>query len=315
AALEGSDCPACEDLPIRTRLRARLAVVRNGGLSDSVSPSPAASEPWAKRTQTAPSGGFADELPSAQCPCSHCAPEPDDSFHPSPEAQKLVSFGAEEDDIKSTSASDPGAWLEALTEGPSPTPASLDEELLNILTEAVEDMGLDWVVPEQPAKQWMDGSFLGAGRQSDALQRPAPFFPELHEELTSSWCSSYSARAHAQGTPLLTTVEGGVKTGLRAIACVRPAVGKPPRCLPSHVEQQLTLLRRHTSLCDMQHLPSEQLFVLRAPKRVAHCQNRGYRTGLWKRFAWLMVPKDSSAQWECVPTQPGVWHQRGRGSK
>lgn len=52
----------------------------------------------------------------------------------------------------STCASDLGAWSETLTEEPSSTPASLDEELLNILTEAVADMGLDWAVPKQPAK-------------------------------------------------------------------------------------------------------------------------------------------------------------------
>ncbi|XDV44776.1 hypothetical protein PO909_013016 [Leuciscus waleckii] len=99
----------------------------------------------------------------------------------------------------STSASDPGTWSEAPSEA---APASLDAELMAILTEAVADMELDWVAPKElPSKKWMDGSFLDAGRQAEAPQRPTPFFPELHEELTWSWRSPHSARAHAQGTP------------------------------------------------------------------------------------------------------------------
>lgn len=65
-------------------------------------------------------------------------------------------------------------------------PISLDAELMSILPEAVEDMELDWVAPEQPSKRWMDGSFLGASSQTGLPQRPAPFLPELHEELTCS---------------------------------------------------------------------------------------------------------------------------------
>ncbi len=83
---------------------------------------------------------------------------------------------------------------------------------------------MDWAAPEQPSKRWMDGSFLGASRQVDVPQRPAPFFPELHEELTRSWRSPHSARAHAQGTQLLTTVEGAEKKGYARPPPVEDAV-------------------------------------------------------------------------------------------
>ncbi len=138
-------------------------------------------------------------------------------------------------------------------------------ELMNILTEAVADLVLDWAAPVQPSKCWMDGSFLGASRQADVQQRPAPFFPELHEELTCSWCFPHSAQAHAQGTQLLTTVEGAEKNGYMrpppiedAVAAhlVHSGVGKPPHCLLSHVEPQLTSLKRRIFLQDTQHLPS-----------------------------------------------------------
>lgn len=73
----------------------------------------------------------------------------------------------------------------------STTPTSLDGELMSIISEAVAEMGLEWSVPEQPVKKKMDGSSLHAGRQLDAPQRPAPFFSELHDELTRSWRSRY----------------------------------------------------------------------------------------------------------------------------
>ncbi|KAL0146542.1 hypothetical protein M9458_058173 [Cirrhinus mrigala] len=216
AALEGSDCKACQDLPIKI-LSARLAAVRSGGPLDPASSPPAAFEPRAGRPQASHSGGFNEGLTSAQRLRRPCTPEPpliyvEESSRPPAEAREMVSFGYEEDDVMSTSASDPGAWSDAPSEA-SCTQTSLDAELMNILTEAVADLELDWAAPEQLSKRWMDGSFLGASRQAEAPQRPAPFFPELHEELTRSWRSPHSARAHAQGTQLLTTVEGAEKRG------------------------------------------------------------------------------------------------------
>lgn len=45
-------------------------------------------------------------------------------------------------------------------EGMRTTPTSLDEDLINILSEAVADMGLECLVPKQPVKKWMNGSYL-----------------------------------------------------------------------------------------------------------------------------------------------------------
>ncbi|KAL0188184.1 hypothetical protein M9458_015283, partial [Cirrhinus mrigala] len=236
AALEGSDCKACEDLPIKI-LRARLAAVRSGGPLDPASSPPAAFEPRAGRPQASHSGGSNEGLTSAQRLRRPRTPEPplvyvEESSRPPAEAREMVSFGYEEDDVMSTSASDPGAWSDAPSEA-SCTQTSLDAELMNILTEAVADLELDWAAPEQPSKRWMDGSFLGASRQAEAPQRPAPFFPELHEELTHSWRSPHSARAHAQGTQLLTTVEGTEKEGDAVAAHLCPSRGWKTASLPS----------------------------------------------------------------------------------
>lgn len=86
-------------------------------------------------------------------------------------------------------------------------------------------MELEWTAPKElPTKSWMDGSFLGAGCQAEAPQRPAPFFSEVHEELTWSWRSPYSARAHSHGTQLLTTVEGAEKLGYARPPPIKDAI-------------------------------------------------------------------------------------------
>ncbi len=134
-ALEGSDCQACEELPIKI-LRARLAVVRSGGPLAPASPSPTAFEPRAGRMQVTPSGGSNEGLTSAQRPCRPRKPEPlliyvEESSRPPTEAREMVSFGCEEDDAMSTNASDPDAWSEVPSEA-SCTPTSMDAELMRL---------------------------------------------------------------------------------------------------------------------------------------------------------------------------------------
>ena len=224
AAFGGSGCPACEEFPIKI-LRARLAVTRNDGLEPPASPQSAALEPRTGRRQRTPPVDSVEALASAQHPRHPHVAEPltysEASYRPPEEARGMVSFGYDSDDAMSTSASDPGAWPESPSEG---APASLDAELMAILTEAVADMELEWTAPKElPSKRWMDGSFLGAGRQAESPRRPAPFFAEVHEELTRSWRSPFSARAHAQGTQLLTTVEGAEKLGYARLPPVEDA--------------------------------------------------------------------------------------------
>ncbi|RXN34619.1 dynein heavy chain axonemal-like protein [Labeo rohita] len=123
------------------------------------------------------------------------------SLHPSYDAWYVVSFGAAEDEVDddamSTAASDSGDWStcqESEASHSEEPPAPIDEELVKILSEAVQDVGLDWSPPEQPNKNRLDMQY-----QVAAPQRPAPFFPEVHEEISLSWRSPYSARAQAAG--------------------------------------------------------------------------------------------------------------------
>ncbi|ROL44250.1 hypothetical protein DPX16_4319 [Anabarilius grahami] len=85
--------------------------------------------------------------------------------------------------------------------------------------------------------------FLPGHRQAPR-QRSAPFFPEVHQELTKSWRAPYSARLHTTHRSALTAVDGSEQKGyehlppldeaVAAHLCPPVAVGwKTKRALPS----------------------------------------------------------------------------------
>ncbi len=55
-----------------------------------------------------------------------------------------------------------------------------------------------------------------------------PFFPEVHEELTSSWMAPFTARSRSSASSVLTTLDGGVARGyaLRATKVTARSLGK-----------------------------------------------------------------------------------------
>ncbi len=46
-----------------------------------------------------------------------------------------------------------------------------------------------------------------------SFQRPSPFFPEVHDKLTRSWRSPYSARLRTSASSALTTIDGAEEKG------------------------------------------------------------------------------------------------------
>ncbi|KAL0178303.1 hypothetical protein M9458_027197, partial [Cirrhinus mrigala] len=219
AALDGPDCPFCEEMTVKT-LRARVSVILNCAPANPLPPPPVAV--------------------ACQFLYAHHSKEPPVSFtkaslRPSDDARDLVSFGAAEDDLDdvddamSTAASGSGDWSACLESEASHSevrepPAPIDEELVKILSEAVQDLGLDWSPPEQPTKNRLDMRYLQSGRQVAAPQRPAPFFPEVHEETSRSWRSPYSARAQAAGSRMLSSVDGADRWGYTKPPPVEEAV-------------------------------------------------------------------------------------------
>ncbi len=54
-----------------------------------------------------------------------------------------------------------------------------DAELIRILSKAVEDLGLEWSAPEEPAHSLLDEWYLPGSRQQSSSQCPAPFLPAV----------------------------------------------------------------------------------------------------------------------------------------
>ncbi len=78
--------------------------------------------------------------------------------------------------------------------------------------------------PPSPEPSRLDDWFLGAGRGSQPRPAPVPFFPEVHEELTSLWMAPFTARSPSSASSVLTTLDGGVARGYAGIPQVERAV-------------------------------------------------------------------------------------------
>lgn len=131
---------SCEDLPIKI-LSARLAVVLNGSL-------PAIMPPTPERPRTPPSGSSAHLLITYQNPRSPTLSTASALL----QTRRTWSLLAMEKTTRYPLT--PPTQVPGL----SPTPTSLDKDVMNILLEAVANMALEWSIPEQPVKKWMDGS-------------------------------------------------------------------------------------------------------------------------------------------------------------
>ncbi len=75
-----------------------------------------------------------------------------------------------------------------------------------------KELGLEWSPPEEPSRSRLDEWFL-PGRRQAPQQRPSPFFPEVHDELTRSWRSPYSARLRTSASSAPTTIDGAEEKG------------------------------------------------------------------------------------------------------
>ncbi len=221
-ALTGTDCSHCENISLAS-LRSRIAFFSEShsaprALLFSSSQGPVRKKQRGRGSQHP----VESELTLAQTPRASLSPhrevspilfsQPDQ--RPSASASDLVSFGGSEeelaDDSMSLAASDAEELSGSVTDpallpssAPSPAKAGTDAELLRVLSKAVEELGLEWSPPEEPSSSRLDEWFL-PGRRQAPHQRSSPFFPEVHDELTRSWCFPYSALLR---TSALTTVD------------------------------------------------------------------------------------------------------------
>ncbi len=141
-----------------------------------------------------------------------------------------ISFGAPSVDRMSIAASGDG-FTSSEDEGAVGLPpsgviatAAPDPELTAMLARAAVSIGLEVNRPPSPEPSRLDDWFLGAGRGSQPRPAPVPFFPEVHEELTSSWMAPFTARSRSSTSSVLTTLDGGVARGYAGIPQVERAV-------------------------------------------------------------------------------------------
>ncbi len=147
-----------------------------------------------------------------------------------------ISFGAPSVDRMSIAASGDG-FTSSEDEGAVGLPpsgvvatAAPDPELTAMLARAAVSIGLEVNRPPSPEPSRLDDWFLRAGHGSQPRPAPVPFFPEVHEELTSSWMALFTARSRSSASSVLTTLDGGVARGTRAF----PRWRERSRCTCAH---------------------------------------------------------------------------------
>ncbi len=231
AALAGSDCSHCESISLAS-LRSQIAFFSESDPAPRALPFSSSQGPVRKKQRGRGSQRPVEsELTPAQIPRASLSPhrevspvlfsQPDQ--RPSASVSDLVSFGGSDDELADDSmslvASDAEELSGSVTDpapsglpAPSAAKAGMDAELFRVLSKAVEELGLEWSPPEEPSRSRLDEWFL-PGRRQAPQQRPSPFFPEVHDELTRSWRSPYSARLRTSASSALTTIDGAEKKG------------------------------------------------------------------------------------------------------
>ncbi len=208
AALDESDCGHCADLPVRV-LRARRDVVRGlFGVGLTAASVPLVSPP-------SPGGGSA-VLPCRRTQRSPHSPIsfPEDCFRPPSNIEGFVAFGHEEgDEAMSISASEKDGWAGSEPEQlGSSEPSGLQEELMRVLSKAVQELELTWNPPEEPVRSKLDSWYFRSTRKADA-RTSVPFFPDVHEQLVKTWSAPQSARVHSNTQAMFSHVDGAEAHG------------------------------------------------------------------------------------------------------
>ncbi len=90
----------------------------------------------------------------------------------------------------------------------------VDEELIRVMTKAVNELGLEWSRPEEPSRSRLEEWFL-LGRHQALRQRSSPFFPEVHYELTKLWRAPYSSWIRPSASVALTSIDGAEEKGYK----------------------------------------------------------------------------------------------------
>ncbi|CAM4597767.1 unnamed protein product [Leuciscus chuanchicus] len=228
-ALADGGCPHCELLPMVT-LRTRLA-------SFSESAFPAALPRRKKRRSQRRSQRVPEPAPAR--PSSPVRPPASPASPVSlPDAQRPQSAAASSEEVVSKAASGEKDSCSLLASGsedwassedlapPARKPttrANIENELMRVLALAAASLGLEWSAPELPSRTRLDGSFL-PGERTSPESKPAPFLPELHEEVAKAWNAPYSARTRSSVSPAFSSLDNAKDRGYLSLPPVEQAI-------------------------------------------------------------------------------------------
>ncbi len=146
------------------------------------------------------------------------------------ELDDSLSLAASDAEVLSGSRTDP-----ALLPSSASRNAKLraDEELIRIMTKAVNKLGLEWSLPEEPSRSRLNKCFL-PGRHKALRRCSFPFFSEVHDELTKSWHAPYSSRIRPSASVALTSVDGTEDKGYEHLPPLDESVAAH-LCLPTAI--------------------------------------------------------------------------------
>ncbi len=149
---------------------------------------------------------------------------PEDCFRPPSNIEGFVAFGHEEgDEAMSISASEKDGWAGSEPEQlGSSEPSGLQEELMRVLSKAVQELELTWNPPEEPVRSKLDSWYFRSTRKADA-RTSVPFFPDVHEQLVKTWSAPQSARVHSNTQAMFSHVDGRRPT----VTCALPPSRRP----------------------------------------------------------------------------------------
>ncbi len=100
-----------------------------------------------------------------------------------------------------------------------------DVKLLSVLSKAVDELGLEWAPPAEPARSRLDEWYLQSDHgRKDAPRRHSPFFPEVHDKIKKSWNAPLTSRVHNPGSSLLSSVDGADQVGYVKLRQNKPSL-------------------------------------------------------------------------------------------
>ncbi|CAM4725499.1 unnamed protein product [Leuciscus chuanchicus] len=204
SALEGGDCEHCCALPLRT-LRSRLARFNPDHVPQGSGPAAAEarrrSQTWGSQMDLSvdvETGSALSQHQSDRSSASHQGAEARAAVSsPLIEAPILQLSSSEELDVVS---------VEAESED-SPPQSHAFEELLDVITRAVDRLSIEWPEDRQDvrSKSKLDERFLPSRAQPQ--RRSLPFFPDLHTEVSRSWGKPVSYRVYAPQTSHYSSIQ------------------------------------------------------------------------------------------------------------